>query len=235
YENRANLSDAFFESVIRPYEGTRLGRQEIEAELLEDVPGALWNQGLIDAARIDRSEVHWDLIPKLVVAIDPAVSALDDSDETGIIVAGMTRSGHIVVLDDLSCRESPLGWAKIARAAYIQHKADVIVAEVNNGGDLVERNIRALDPALAFRAVRATRGKEMRAQPVAQLYERALVHHVGYFATLEEQMCSFVPGAKQKSPDRLDALVWAISSLAIDPMEETSVIQIGEPVRISDI
>ena len=221
YDNRANLAPAFFEDILKKYEGTRIGRQEINAEVLEDVPGALWTRKLIDATRVQASEMRWDLIARTVIAIDPAVSANDESDETGITVACTLRSGHVVVLDDLTCRESPLGWATIVRAAYHARRADRVVAEVNNGGELVERNVRALDASIAFRAVRASRGKYTRAEPVAALYERGMVHHLGSFQQLEDQMCSFVPGSTDRSPDRLDALVWAITDLVIDPAEES--------------
>jgi phage terminase large subunit-like protein len=222
YENRANLAPAFFDSIIRKYEGTRLGRQELEAELLTDVPGALWTQAGIDAYKITFTSIRWDLLVRIVVAIDPAVSAGEDSDETGIVVAARTVSGHVVILDDLSCKDSPLGWARIAVAAYKKYRADRIVGETNNGGDLVGANIYAVDPSIAFRAVHASRGKAVRAEPVAALYEQGRVHHVGNFTALEEQMCAFVPGMIQKSPDRMDALVWAVTELVVDPEVQTS-------------
>ena len=217
YENRRNLSATYFKKVIAPYEGTRLGRQEINAEVLEDTPGALWTRRLIDAARIKPSEIKWDYLTRVVVAIDPAVTAGEDSDETGIVVAGLTRSLHIIILDDLSCRESPIGWAKVVIAAFHARNADRIVGEVNNGGDLVERNLRATAPNIPFRAVRASRGKAVRAEPVSALYEQGRVHHVGSMVALEDQMCSWVPG--EKSPDRMDALVWAVYELLLDAPE----------------
>ena len=217
YENRANLAPAFFDAIIRKYEGTRIGRQELEAELLTDVPGALWTQALIDSYKITFTSIRWDLLVRIVVAIDPAVSAGEDSDETGIIVAALTVSGHVVILDDLTCKDSPLAWARIAVAAYKKYRADRIVGETNNGGDLVAANIYAVDPSVAFRAVRASRGKAVRAEPVAALYEQGRVHHVGSFSALEEQMNAFVPGVTTKSPDRMDALVWAVTELVVDP------------------
>lgn len=234
YENRANLAPAFFAKIVKKYEGTRLGRQELLAELLEDVPGALWTRGIIDATRIKLSEIRWDLIVRIVVAIDPAVSVGEDSADTGIVVVALVRSGHVLVLDDLSCKESPLGWAKIAKAAYHSRRADRIIGEVNNGGDLVERNIHALDPNLPFRAVRASRGKMVRAEPVASLYEQGRVHHVGTFTELEDQMCSYVPNSNEKSPDRMDALVWGITEF-IDPEPETYTVRMGEGYQISPI
>jgi phage terminase large subunit-like protein len=176
---------------------------------------------LIDKARIGMQDMRWEMITRIVVAIDPAVTAGEDSDETGIVVVGLTRSLHVIVLDDLSCRESPLGWAQIAVTAYTTHRADRIVGEVNNGGDLVEANIRAVAPNVSFRAVRASRGKAVRAEPVAALYEQGRVHHVGTFARLEDQMCSYVPGGNMDSPDRMDALVWGITELLVDPEPTT--------------
>ena len=233
YENRANLAPAFFDSIIKKYEGTRLGRQELLAELLEDAPGALWTMQRIDAARIKAGDVQWDAILRVVVAIDPAVTAREDSDETGIIVAALTRTMHVVVLEDLTCKESPAGWARVATTAYYSKRADRIIGEVNNGGDLVEANIRATAPDVAYRSVRASRGKAIRAEPVAALYEQGRVHHVGNFPLLEEQMCSWSPQSGGKSPDRMDALVWAITDLVVDQEEESHSFQIIAPVRIS--
>lgn len=235
YENRVNLAPAFFDSIIRKYEGTRLGRQELEAELLEDVPGALWTRALIDAYKIKLADVKWDLIVRIVVAIDPAVTSGEDSADTGIVIAGLTRSGHVVVIDDLTCHESPLGWARIAVGAYKTRRADRIIGEVNNGGDLVESNIRAVAPEVAYRSVRASRGKAVRAEPVAALYEQGRVHHIGNFPQLEDQMCAYVPGLDMKSPDRMDALVWAITDLLVDQEIMERTVQIGEMERISAI
>jgi phage terminase large subunit-like protein len=217
YENRANLAPAFFDSIIRKFEGTRIGRQELEAELLEDIVGALWTQALIDQHKVKLADIQWGKVIRIVVAIDPAVTSGEDSDDTGIVVAGLTDTAHVIVLDDLTCKESPLQWARIAVSAYKKYRADRIIGEVNNGGDLVAANIRAVSPEVAFHAVRASRGKAIRAEPVAALYETGRVHHVGNFPALEEQMCSFVPGVTQKSPDRMDALVWAVTELVIDP------------------
>ncbi len=232
YENRANLAPAFLQTIIRKYEGTRLGRQEIMADLLEDMEGALWSQRLIDASR-------WNLIPtddiiRIVVAIDPAVSVSEDSADTGIVVAALLRNGHVLVLDDLTCHESPMGWAKIAIAAYRSRRADRIVGEINNGGDLVEANIRAVDASVPFRAVRASRGKALRAEPVAALYEQGRVHHVGSFADMETQMTSFVPGIESSHRlDRMDALVWAVTELVIDVEQVQATHSMAHVVRIS--
>ncbi len=219
YENRANLAPAFFDSIIRKYEGTRLGRQELEAEMLEDIPGALWTQALIDKHKVKLAVIEWNKMARIVVAIDPAVTSNENSDDTGIVVAGLTDTAHVVVLDDLTCKETPLGWARVAIAAYKKYKADRIVGEVNNGGDLVEMNIRGVDANVSFRAVRASRGKMIRAEPIAALYEQGRVHHVGNFPQLEQQMCSWTPQSGEKSPDRMDALVWAVTELLIDQEE----------------
>lgn len=236
YENRRNLAREFFNEVIRKYEGTRIGRQELMGEVLEDFPGALWTRSMIDSARIRPDEVKWDMIVRIVVAIDPAVSANEDSDETGIITAALTRSEHVLVLDDDSCKESPLGWARAAVARYKMRRADRIVAEVNNGGDLVAANLYTVAPEVPFRAVRASRGKAVRAEPVAAMYEQGRVHHVGRFDTLEDQLCEFVPGVTDKSPDRMDALVWAVTELVVDPeLQELSLIRERDWYQISPI
>ena len=233
YDNRANLAPAFFDAIIRKYEGTRLGRQELEAELLEDIPGALWTRAMIDRTRIKLSEIMWNLMVRIVIAIDPAVTAGEASDNTGIIIAGLTDTGHVIVIDDLTCKESPYAWAEIATAAYRKYKADRIIGEVNNGGDLVEANIRGVAPNVAYRSVRASRGKMVRAEPVAALYEQRRVHHVGAFPQLEDEMCSFVPGSSQRSPDRMDALVWAVTDLVVDPEENTTRTPLGQRAVIS--
>ena len=211
YENRANLAPGFFDQVIRKYEGTRLGRQELLAEVLEDTPGALWNRDALDQSRRE----HAPALLRIVVAIDPAATSGEDADETGIIVAGKDAGGHGHVLADLSGRYSPADWAKAAISAYRTHRADRIVAEVNNGGEMVEATLRMVDPNVPFTAVRASRGKVTRAEPVAALYEQGRVHHVGAFPDLEDQMCGFTTDFDRQragySPDRVDALVWALT------------------------
>jgi phage terminase large subunit-like protein len=235
YDNRANLAPAFFDAIIRKYEGSRLGRQELLAELLEDMAGAIFKRALIEAARIRLDQVRWDLVVRIVVAIDPAVTNTEDSDETGIVVCALTRSSHILVLDDLSCRDTPLGWARIAISAFHTRRADRIVGEVNNGGDLVESNIRVIGPNVPFRKVRASRGKAVRAEPLAALYEQGRVHHIGYFEKLETQMCEYVPGVTEKSPDRMDALVWAAAELLTDEEEMNIAATLGGGYQISPI
>lgn len=207
YDNRANLAPAFVQEIVQRYEGTRLGQQELYARLLEDVPGALWNRDLLEKTRVGKLPE----LKRVCVAIDPAVTATDDSDETGIIVGGVGEDDHGYVLQDDSGRYSPEGWASRAIRAYHLYEANAIIAEVNNGGDLVKSAILNIDKTVRYRAVRATRGKYTRAEPVAQLYEQGKIHHVGIFSNLEDQMCSWVPG--EKSPDRIDALVWLMSDV----------------------
>jgi phage terminase large subunit-like protein len=216
-DNRPNLAPAFLEQIVRRYEGTRLGRQELDAEILDDVPGALWQRGIIEAARVGAVP---DL-GRVVVAIDPAVASGAEADETGIVVAGRDANGHGYVLADVSGRYQPAEWARAAIAAYRSHRADRIVGEVNNGGEMIEATLRMVDPAVPFGAVRATRGKSARAEPVAALYEQGRIHHVGSFPQLEDQLCAFTQDfdrhAAGYSPDRADALVWALTELLVSP------------------
>lgn len=233
YENRANISELFYAKVIRPYEGTRLGRQEIEAEILEDVPGALWTQQVIDSLRVAKKDVP--KLVRIVVAIDPAVTSSDTSAETGIGAVGLGDDGHCYVLEDRSIRSRPAEWCKTAVLLWCEVQGDRVVAEVNNGGDLVEDAIRAISPEIPYRAVRASRGKMIRAEPAAALYERGRVHHVGFFPDLESQMCNWVPNEGMKSPDRLDWLVWALYDLVLDPEPTGGIVTYNHPVLISRI
>jgi predicted phage terminase large subunit-like protein len=210
FENSENLAPAALAQLRDRYEGSRIGRQELYAEVLDDVPGALWQRGQIDKLR---ARTHPDLV-RTVVAIDPAVTSGEDSDETGIVVAGRGVDGHGYVLADRTCRMSPDGWARRATSAFEEFSADRIIAEVNNGGDLVERVIR-VQGHYPYRAVRASRGKLTRAEPIAALYEQGKVHHVGSFPELEDQQCAYTPDGYDGSPDRVDALVWALSELLV--------------------
>ena len=222
YDNRSNLAPAFFDTIITKYEGTRLGRQELNAEILEDRPGALWTLKAIDTDRVSRLPE----LRRVVVGVDPAVSSGDESAEWGIVCVaeGASPSGqewppHYYVLDDLSGRYTPNDAAKVVVSSYKAYKADRIVAEVNNGGDLVEAILRNVDHAFAYKAVHASRGKLTRAEPIAALYEQHRVHHVRTFGMLEDQMCDYVP-MTSKSPDRMDALVWALTELTGDDEQE---------------
>ena len=220
YENLDNLAPAFRTEVIRRYEGTRLGRQELNAEILDDVPGALWTRGLLEECRVREC-------PPLKVAycaIDPAVTAHETSDETGIIIGGVGEDGHGYVTSDLSGIFSPDGWARRAVNAALDEKLNGIVAEVNNGGDLVKNTIRHVESddgakigqRVRVLEVRATKGKYTRAEPVASLYEQHRIHHVGSFPQLEDQLCTWVPG--ERSPDRFDALVWLFTKALVENM-----------------
>lgn len=215
YENRSNLAGSFFTQVIAKYEGTRLGRQELEAEILEDVPGALWKMSLIDKCRVTTQP----LLLRIVIAVDPAITAKADSDETGIIVAGIDQLGKGYVLDDLSGIYSPQHWALIVIDAYRKWQADRVIAEVNQGGDMVETILRTIDPAVSYRSVHATKGKYTRAEPVAALYEQNKIRHIGSLAKLETQMTTWDP-ASEVSPDRVDALVWAFTELLLNKKKE---------------
>ena len=210
YENKANLADSFVSKIVSRYEGTRLGRQELYAEVLSDNPGALWKRDNLDALRVLKAP---ELV-RVVVAIDP--SATSGGDEAGIIVAGVAKDGQGYVLDDMSIQASPHAWASAAIVGYHKHKADRIVAETNNGGEMVELTLRTVDQTIPYIGLHASRGKQTRAEPIAALYEQGKVHHVGAFASLEDELCEWVPG--MASPNRLDALVWALTALMINDM-----------------
>lgn len=212
YENRRNLAVSFFDRIVSKYEGTRLGRQELNAEILDDNPNSFWTLTRIDLLRVD----YPPPLMRVVVGVDPAVSSNPNSDETGIVVCGLGYDGHGYVLDDRSLVGSPEEWGISSVEAYRSWEADRIVAEVNNGGDLVESNIRAIDRSVSYKAVHASRGKAVRAEPVSALYEQGKVHHVGAFPALEDQMTQYDPTVSgQPSPDRMDALVWGLTELML--------------------
>ena len=220
FDNSANLAGTYLEAVKEQYEGTRLGRQELYAEVLEEAQGALWNTDMLDACVVKREQVP-DL-SRIVVAIDPAVTANKESDMTGIVVAGIDVNGIAYVLGDYTDRLSPQGWAAKAIELYHKYEADRIVAEVNQGGDMVKTTIHGEDETVPFRAVRASRGKYARAEPISALYERGLVKHVANpedgatLNELETQMRTWEPLGSIGSPDRLDALVWALTDLSLN-------------------
>ncbi|MGQ4351975.1 phage terminase large subunit family protein [Streptomyces drozdowiczii] len=216
-----HLPQAQRDKLIQKYAGTRMEKQELDGELIEDIEGALWSWGLLDATRVGATPP----LARVVVAMDPAATSGDDSDEMGIIVAGLgqqlipDRNGtvrrHGYGIDDLSGRMPPLDAARRAIKAYHEHRADAIIAEVNNGGDWIGTVIRQIDPTVNYRTVHATRGKLTRAEPVAALSEQHALHIVGSLPDLEEQLVSWVPG--DASPDRLDAWVWAMTHLMLAP------------------
>ncbi|WGJ16139.1 terminase family protein [Methylocapsa sp. D3K7] len=211
-DNAANLAPTFLSAIVSRYEGTRLGRQELDGDILDDNPGALWSRDLIEKTRIPKAEQPE--MTRIVVAIDPAVSVSETSDATGIVVAGKCRNRHGYIIEDLSGKYSPTEWARRAIAAYREHRADRIIYEQNQGGDMVAHTLRMVDQSVPLRAVHASRGKIVRAEPISAIYEQHKVHHVGCFPDLEDEMCSFEPGTKD-SPDRLDAMVYALTDLQI--------------------
>jgi len=213
-DNSLNLAPGFLQTVIGRYEGTRLGRQEIDAEILEDNPNALWQRDVIDQFRV----INSPQLTRIIVAIDPPATSTRRSDACGIICAGIDDLGHGFVLKDETCHAvRPLEWAQIALRTYHQFEADALVAEVNQGGDMVKTIIAQVDSSVPVRSVRATRGKWVRAEPVAALYAQGKVHHVGALAQLEDQMCDLTGDGKSggRSPDRVDALVWALTELML--------------------
>jgi len=223
--NAAYLAASFLEEVKRRYAGTRLGRQELEGVLVSDADGALWSTGMIEAARL----AECPPLDRIVVAVDPPVSSGDSADECGILVVGAVTNGapqdwRAVVVEDASLKGSPQTWAQAALAAAARHGADRVVAEVNQGGELVETLIRSIDPLVPYRAVRASRSKQARAEPVAALYEQGRVGHLRGLGPLEDQLCKMTAqGYTGKgSPDRLDALVWALTDLMIEPARRWS-------------
>ena len=210
-ENRSNLAANFLAHIQERYAGTRLGRQELDAELLGDLPGALWSMAGIDAYRLRDAPV----MGRVVVSVDPAVTNTQNSDEHGIIVAGMAEDQRGILLEDASINGSPMDWAKRAVSLYRSWDADGIVIEVNQGGDMVAQTLRTVDPDVNIIEVRASRGKHVRAEPIAALYEQGRVAHVGGFPELETQMTQMTTTGFEGdgSPDRVDALVWAFTEL----------------------
>jgi predicted phage terminase large subunit-like protein len=208
------LAQGLRDTLIEMYGGTRLGRQELDAEWLTDVPGALWRGEWIDTNRRRRDDADFPLpgMARAVVAIDPAVTHGPDADETGIVCAGLGTDGEYYVLDASGYRLSPAGWADKAFDVYDARAADLIVAERNNGGEMVEATLRQIRPRAPIETITATRGKTLRAEPISRLYEKGLVHHVGPFAALEEQMTTF-PVANEHD-DLVDALVYALTELS---------------------
>ncbi len=215
--NAAHLSPAFLDEVLARYAGTRLGRQEIDGEIIEDRPDALWTRAMIEAARIDKAPQ----LARIVIGIDPPASSREGADACGIFAAGRDDNGCIYVLEDATAQGlAPAAWAMRAIALYRRHQADALVAEVNQGGDMVGAVLRNVDASVPLKTVHATRGKYLRAEPVAALYAQGKVRHAAPMPELEDQMCDFGIGGNPSgglssgaSPDRLDALVWAVTEL----------------------
>jgi phage terminase large subunit-like protein len=217
FANRSNLAPTFFEHIIKKYEGTRLGRQELLGDILEEAEGALWTRQMVEQARDGRTSSF----VRVVVAIDPAVSATASSSLTGIVVAARGHDQRGYVLADLSGRYSPDSWARVAVGAYHEYKADRIVAEGNQGGDLVRSTLMTVNQNVPISIVHASRSKQARAEPVAALYEQRRITHLAAFPELDDQLCTWEPLSGDPSPDRLDALVWALSELMLGVAEPT--------------
>lgn len=234
YDNVSNLSPKWFRRLLSRYEGTRKGRQELRAEILEDVEGALWERAWIEQARVTAAP---DL-RRIVVAVDPSWGT--KGDECGIVVAGIGWDGRGYVLEDGSTRATPEEWGRKVKGLYEHHVADRIVAEVNFQAEQVRLVMKTVDPRLNFKELRASRGKAIRAEPVTALYEQGKVSHVGVLQRLEDQLCEWVPGppppkgnGSDFSPDRLDALVWALTDLMLTsggPAKATSPNRLGASV-----
>lgn len=221
FDNKNNLSPEALAELEFKYAGTRLGQQELYGAILSDNPGALWTRTLLEATRV---EVKPENFTRIVVGVDPAVTSGENSDNTGIVVAGSTADGQYYVLEDATMKASPQVWASKAVALYHKWQADKIIAEVNNGGDLVVELLRQVNQNIPVKKVTATRGKQLRAEPIAALFEQGRAHLVGSFlgvevrpgvfdTGLEDQLCDWTPESKE-SPDRMDAMVWALTELS---------------------
>lgn len=219
-DNIDNLAKSAVDQMYDRYANTRLGRQELEGEILGDIPGALWSPDMIEDSRI-KPEDKPKTLDRVIVAVDPAASSEEGADEHGIVVVGLARDNEGYargyVLEDATLRGRPEDWAKAAVRMYRKWQADRIVAEKNNGGEMVETVIKTADRSVSVKLVHATRGKAVRAEPISALYEQGRIHHVGLFEKLEDQMCSFsvdvVRSSSEGSPDRVDALVWGLTEL----------------------
>ena len=208
-DNAANLPEGYIEETLGAL-SQRQRRRFLEGIWQDEVEGALWDAAQLDHCRVTGTPE----LRKVVIGVDPAVTGNVNSDLTGIVGAGAGYDGHFYILADRSCRANPLEWGKEVVKLYRELQADRVIGEVNNGGDLIRTMLWELSPGLPFQAVSARRGKVLRAEPVAALYEKNLVHHAGTFPDLEEEMCSYSPLHSAKSPDRLDALVWAVAALS---------------------
>lgn len=233
YDNRANLAASFLQTILERYEGTRMGRQELHAEFLDAIVGALWSTEMIDATRVTEAPP----LSRIVIGVDPAATSNSESAETGIVAAGvseLSKQLHGYVLSDDSLRGTPAQWGRRAVMVYDKWRADCIVAEDNNGGEMVEEVVRSAAERMHneglrdssfvnIRRVHASRGKIPRAEPISAKYEQGLVHHVGFFAKLEEQQVTYEPG-RSVSPDHMDAAVWALTELMIGPRSKGALI-----------
>jgi phage terminase large subunit-like protein len=213
-DNRANLSPGALKYYLDRYDGTTLGRQELDGEILDNAEGALWTRAMLDRCRVTAAP---ETQTRVVVAVDPSGGSGEGNAECGIVVCSRGWDGHGYVLADASGKYTPEGWARRALNLYHQYGASLIVAEKNFGGDMVESTIRMVGSA-RVKMVTASRGKAVRAEPVVAAYEQTpqRAHHVGVFPDLEDQLCQWSPNGGGPSPDRLDALVWALTELIVD-------------------
>lgn len=217
FSNAANLDGETLRFLTQKYGGTTLGRQELEGDLLDDLDGALWHRAMLDESRVAAAPE----LKRIVVAIDPAGSSGANSDETGIIAVGLGRDDHGYVLADASGRHTPEKWARQAVNLLASLRGDCLVCESNFGGQMVEATIRAVAPFARVKMVHASRGKAVRAEPIVAFYEQRRVHHVGHLPGLEDQLCGWDPNGNERSPDRLDALVWGLTELMAGPRSAT--------------
>ena len=208
FDNAANLAPGFLKNLNKQFAGTRLEAQEIYAQMIDETSGALWTPDKIVYERPPSED--WR---RIIVAVDPAVTDYDTSDETGIVVIGFNANQQAYVLEDATYKATPSEWVKKVVALYHQYQSDRVVAEVNKGGNMVKDLLMACDPHISYKGVRATKGKAIRAEPIASLYEQGKVKHIQPFKALETQLCTWVPEVSSKSPDRLDALVWGLTDL----------------------
>ena len=218
FDNSANLAATYIQAVKDQYEGTRLGRQELYAEIMDEASGALWTRDLLSKCEVegvDDPVAFAKTLARVVISVDPAVTSNAESDMTGLVVAGIDLNGCSYILEDATDRYTPEGWATRAISLYHQYEADKIVAERNQGGDLVKYTLHTVDETIPLRLVHASRGKFARAEPISALYERGKVKHVRGLDALEDQMVQFEPLGSIGSPDRLDAMVWAVTELAL--------------------
>lgn len=213
-DNAANLAPAFLDAVVGRYAGTRLGRQELDGDIIEDRPDALWTRDMIESNRVEAPPP----LQRIVVAVDPPASSSKRADACGIVAAGMGDDGRAYVLEDATMQGlKPPEWASRAVAIYRRLEADALIVETNQGGEMATGVIREVDPSVPVASVRATRGKYLRAEPVSVLYAQGRVRHVGALPELEDELCDFGPGGltSGRSPDRMDALVWALTELML--------------------
>ncbi len=233
--NAENLARPFLSQILQQYQGTRLGQQELEAELLLDVPGALWTIATLDETRVNAPPASFQ---RIVIGVDPAGSSAEWADQTGIVAAALGHDNHAYILEDASGRYTPAEWARVVVELYHRHRADRICVERNFGGDMVEATIRSVDPAVAIKPVTSSRGKVLRAEPIAAQFEQRRAHVVGSLPALEDQLCNFTHSydrGRDGSPDRLDAAVFALTELTSSVaaggfFSESSLLVDGAPV-----